>query len=52
LFADILCRPLQAQIATLLFVGVGHYWHVFVLDVALVVALDSYVVEERLSQEH
>ena len=40
---DFLCAPFLAQIVSLLLVGVGHYWHLFVLDLALVIALNSFV---------
>jgi hypothetical protein len=40
LFVVVLCRPFRAQISLILLMSVGRCWCVFVLDVALVVALD------------
>ena len=44
LFVGVLCGPFRAQISSILLVGVGHCWRLFVL----IVALDSYVAEEGL----
>ena len=44
LFVGVLCDPFRAQISSRLLVGVGHCVWLFVLVVALVVALDSYSV--------
>ena len=48
LFVVVLCGPFRAQIASRLLIGVGHFSCLFVLVVALVVALDSYVAEGEL----
>ena len=48
LFVDVLCGPFRAQISSILLVGVGHCLRLFVLIVALIVALDLYVAEEGL----
>ena len=45
LFVGVLCGPFRAQIPLCLLVSVGRCWRMFVLDVALVVALDAYVAE-------
>lgn len=42
LFVVVLCRPFRAPISLIVLMSVGRCWCVFVLDVALVVALDSY----------
>ena len=42
----VLCSPFRAQISSRLLVGVGHCLCLFVLVVALVVALDSNVAKK------
>jgi hypothetical protein len=42
LFVVVLCSPFRAQISSVLLMSVGHCLCLFVLDVALIVALDSY----------
>ena len=42
LFVGVLFAPFRAQIPLILLMSVGRCWCLFVLDVALVVALDSY----------
>jgi hypothetical protein len=45
LFVSVLCGPFRAQISSRFLVGVGRCLYLFVLVVALVVALDSYYAE-------
>jgi len=43
LFVVVLCGPFRAQVFSVLVVGVGHCLCLFILVVALIVALDAYV---------